>query len=494
MGILSWLVLLPLIGMVAVMCIPKERKDTIRWTAAVASGIPGIMSLWLVWDYFYNYAGSAAMAYMEGPYDWIPSLNIQYLMGADGISVPMLGLTGLLSFISIIASFGIQNRVKEYFAFFLLLEVGMMGVFVALDFFLFYIFWEVMLVPMYFLIGIWGGPRKEYAAIKFFLYTLFGSIFMLVAILVLYFTSEPHTLNMLTLIQSAPTLTHTVQMVCFCFFFLAFAIKVPVWPFHTWLPDAHVEAPTAVSVILAGVLLKMGTYGMLRVSWPMFPSALHALSFWIALLGVIAIIYGALVSMAQKDLKKLVAYSSVSHMGYCMLALAAFGSVQAIAGCMFQMISHGLITGALFLLVGVLYDRAHTREIAVFGGLGTKLPIYTSIMVFFSMAALGLPGMSGFISEFMVFLGAFSQLNAYMVGIAILGVVLGAAYMLRMVQRVFLGEFNLAKWGGLTEINGRELFTVIPLMILTLWIGVYPKPLNDLMNATLTNLVQLMGR
>jgi len=230
------------------------------------------------------------------------------------------------------------------------------------------------------------------------------------------------------------------------------------------------------------------------VSWPMFPSALHALSFWIALLGVIAIIYGALVSMAQKDLKKLVAYSSVSHMGYCMLALAAFGSVQAIAGCMFQMISHGLITGALFLLVGVLYDRAHTREIAVFGGLGTKLPIYTSIMVFFSMAALGLPGMSGFISEFMVFLGAFSQLNAYMVGIAILGVVLGAAYMLRMVQRVFLGEFNLAKWGGLTEINGRELFTVIPLMILTLWIGVYPKPLNDLMNATLTNLVQLMGR
>lgn len=494
MGILSWLVLIPLLGMVAVMCIPKERKEMIRWTAAIFSGIPGILSLVLVWHYYVNHSGSALMQYVEGPFEWIPSLNIQYLMGADGISVPMLGLTGLLSFISIIASFGIQNRVKEYFAFFLLLEVGMMGVFVALDFFLFYIFWEVMLVPMYFLIGIWGGPRKEYAAIKFFLYTLFGSIFMLVAILVLYFTSDPHTLNMMTLMQSSPTLTHTTQMVCFCFFFIAFAIKVPVWPFHTWLPDAHVEAPTAVSVILAGVLLKMGTYGMLRISWPMFPSALHALSFWIALLGVIAIVYGALVSMAQKDLKKLVAYSSVSHMGYCMLALAAFGSVQAIAGCMFQMISHGLITGALFLLVGVLYDRAHTREIAVFGGLGSKLPVYSSIMVFFSMAALGLPGMSGFISEFMVFLGAFSQLNPYLVGLAILGVVLGAAYMLRMVQRVFLGEFNLAKWGGLTEINGRELFTVIPLMILTLLIGVYPKPLNDLMNATLTNLVQLMGR
>jgi NADH-quinone oxidoreductase subunit M len=494
MDILNCLIFIPLLGMVAVMLIPKEKTDAIRWTAAGASGIAMVQSLWLVWDYFVNYSASHEFAYTVGPLEWIPSLNIQYYLGADGISIPMLGLTGLLSFISIIASFGIKVRVKEYFAFFLLLEVGMMGVFAALDFFLFYIFWEVMLVPMYFLIGIWGGPRKEYAAIKFFLYTLFGSIFMLVAILVLYFTSEPHTLNMVTLIQSSPTLTHTTQMVCFCFFFLAFAIKVPVWPFHTWLPDAHVEAPTAVSVILAGVLLKMGTYGMLRVSWPMFPSALHALSFWIALLGTIAIVYGALVSMAQKDLKKLVAYSSVSHMGYCMLALAAFGSVQAIAGCMFQMISHGLITGALFLLVGVLYDRAHTREIAVFGGLGTKLPIYTSIMVFFSMAALGLPGMSGFISEFMVFLGAFSQLNPYLVGISVLGVVLGAAYMLRMVQRVFLGEFNLAKWGGLTDINGRELFTVIPLMVLTLFIGVYPKPLNDLMNATLTYLVQLMGR
>jgi NADH-quinone oxidoreductase subunit M len=494
MGILSLLVFIPLLGMVAVMLMPKDQKNAIRWTATIFSAIPAVMSLWLVWDYFVNYSGSAAMAYSEGPYAWIPSLNVQYLLGADGISVPMLGLTGLLSLVSIVASFGIQNRVKEYFAFFLLLEVGMMGVFVALDFFLFYIFWEVMLVPMYFLIGIWGGPRKEYAAIKFFLYTLFGSIFMLVAILVLYFTSEPHTLNMLTLIQSAPGLSHTLQMVCFSFFFIAFAIKVPVWPFHTWLPDAHVEAPTAVSVILAGVLLKMGTYGMLRVSWPMFPSALHALSFWIALLGVIAIIYGALVSMAQKDLKKLVAYSSVSHMGYCMLALGAFTSVQAIAGCMFQMISHGLITGALFLLVGVLYDRAHTREIALFGGIGSKLPVYSGIMVFFSMAALGLPGMSGFISEFMIFLGAFSAISKVLVGISVFGVVLGAAYMLRMVQRVFLGEFNLAKWGGLTEINGRELFTVIPLMILTLLIGVYPKPLNDLMNATLVNLVQLMGR
>ncbi len=485
---------MPVAGMLAVMLLPKNSKVAIRWTAAVFSGIPMLHSIWLTWDYFFNYSGSSRFAYVCGPYDWIPILNIQYYLGADGISIPLLFLTGLLSFVSIIASFNIETRVKEYFAFFLLLEAGMMGVFVALDFFLFYVFWEVMLVPMYFLIGVWGGPRREYAAIKFFLYTLFGSLFMLVAILILYFTSEPHTLNIPELVQTGSMLPYTLQMVCFVFFFVAFAIKVPVFPFHTWLPDAHVEAPTAVSVILAGVLLKMGTYGMLRISWPMFPEALRSLSFWIAVLGVIGIIYGALVSLAQKDLKKLVAYSSVSHMGFCMLALAAISSTQAIAGCMFQMVSHGLITGALFLLVGVLYDRAHTREIAAFGGLGVKLPVFTGLMVFFSMGSLGLPGLSGFISEFMIFVGSFGVLNQYLVGIGVLGVVLGAAYILRMVQRVFLGEFNTEKWGGLTDINVRETLAVTPLVILTLAIGVYPKPLNDLMAATLDNLINLMAR
>jgi NADH-quinone oxidoreductase subunit M len=494
MGVLSQLIFVPLLGMIVVMFLPKDNHKLIRWTAVGISMIPFIASSWLLYEYFAKYSGSAAMAFQEGPYAWIPTLNIQYFLGVDGISVPLLFLTGLLSTISLIASFGIKDRVKEYFAFFLLLECGMMGVFAALDFFLFYVFWEIMLVPMYFLIGVWGGPRKEYAAIKFFLYTLFGSIFMLVAILILYFTSSPHTLNILTLIESGSVLPYTLQMVCFIFFFIAFAIKVPVWPFHTWLPDAHVEAPTAVSVILAGVLLKMGTYGMLRISWPMFPMALKSLSFWIALLGAIAIIYGALVSMAQKDLKKLVAYSSVSHMGYCMLALGAFSSTQAIEGCMFQMLSHGLLTGGMFLLVGVLYDRAHTREIAAFGGLGAKLPVYSALMVFFSMGSLGLPGMSGFISEFMIFVGSFSVMNKVLIGISVLGVVLGAAYILRMVQNVFLGEFNTDKWGGLTEINGRELVTVVPLMLLTLFIGVYPKPLSDLMSATLTHLGQLMGR
>ncbi|MCK4460855.1 MAG: NADH-quinone oxidoreductase subunit M, partial [candidate division Zixibacteria bacterium] len=488
---LSSLIFVPIFGMVVVMLLPKENHKAIRWTATIISLVPMLVTFWLTWDYFVNFSGSAAMAYQEGPYSWIPSLNVQYFLGVDGISVPMLFLTGLLSTLSLLGSFGITNRVKEYFAFFLLLEAGMMGVFVALDFFLFYVFWEIMLVPMYFLIGVWGGPRKEYAAIKFFLYTLFGSIFMLVSILILYFTSEPHTLNMMTLIETCPTLSHSLQMVCFIFFFISFAIKVPVWPFHTWLPDAHVEAPTAVSVILAGVLLKMGTYAMLRVSWPMFPDALRTLSFWIAILGVIAIIYGALVSMAQKDLKKLVAYSSVSHMGFCMLALGAFSSVTAIAGCMFQMVSHGLITGAMFLLVGVLYDRAHTREIAAFGGLGSKIPVYTGIMMLFSMASLGLPGMSGFISEFMIFVGAFGVLSKVLVGISVLGVVLGATYILRMVQNIFLGEFDTARWGGLTEINFREIVCVAPLAVLTIAIGVYPKPLSILMKATLENLVSL---
>lgn len=491
---LNWLIYAPVAGMLVVMLLPKEAKQAIRWTSVLFSLIPLVLSFWLTWDYFVNFSQSADFAYQFGPYEWIPILNIQYYLGVDGISIPLLALTGLLSTISLIASFGIQTRVKEYFAFFLMLEAGMMGVFVALDFFLFYVFWEVMLVPMYFLIGVWGGPRKEYAAIKFFLYTLFGSIFMLVSILILYFANEPHTLNIVELIQSGSMLPYGMQMLCFIFFFVAFAIKVPTFPFHTWLPDAHVEAPTAVSVILAGVLLKMGTYGMLRISWPMFPEAVRSLSFWIGVIGVIGIIYGALVSLAQKDLKKLVAYSSVSHMGYCMLALAAVTSTQAITGCMFQMISHGLITGALFLLVGVLYDRAHTREIAAFGGLGAKLPIYSGLMMFFAMAALGLPGMSGFISEFMIFVGAFGAINKWLVGISVFGVVLGAAYILRMVQRIFLGEFDMERWGGLTDINARELVTVVPLVILTLWIGLYPKPVSDIMSATVENLVQLMAR
>lgn len=487
--ILSYIVFLPLVGMIVVLFLDKDKHNAIRWVSVFFAFLSMMLTFLVLADYDWH---TAEMQFVEF-HQWIPAINAQYFMGVDGISVPMLVLTGLLSLIALVISFNITKRVKEYFAFFLLLECGMMGVFVALDFFLFYIFWEVMLVPMYFLIGIWGGPRREYAAIKFFLYTLFGSIFMLVSILILYFSSEPHTLNMLEMIQLGPGFSHTVQILTFAFFFVAFAIKVPVWPFHTWLPDAHVEAPTAISIILAAVLLKMGTYGMLRISWPMLPEGIRYFSIPIAILGVIAIIYGALVSMAQKDLKKLVAYSSVSHMGYCMLALAAYTSVKALAGCMFQMVSHGLLTGAMFLLVGVLYDRAHTREIAAFGGLANKMRVYTAIMTLFAMGSLGLPGMSGFISEFLIFIGSFPSFPI-IVAIAVLGVVLTAAYILRMVQRVFLGEFDMAKWGHLTDINVRETLAVAPLAVLTIFIGVYPKPLSDLMRTTLENIVALMAR
>ncbi len=484
--ILTYLIFLPFVGMILVLLQKSENFNAIRWTAALFTFIPLILSFFLV----ANYDGSTSQMQFLEHHEWIPSLGVSYHLGADGLSVPMLFLTALLGFVSIIASFNITSRVKEYFAFFLLLVTGMMGVFAALDFFLFYIFWEVMLVPMYFLIGIWGGPRREYAAIKFFLYTLFGSVFMLVGILALYFTVEPHTLNMMELIQRAPSLTRGFQIIVYVAFFLAFAIKVPIFPFHTWLPDAHVEAPTAVSVILAGILLKMGLYGLLRISYPMFPEGAIYFAVPLAILGVINIVYGALVCMAQKDLKKLVAYSSVSHMGYCVLGIAA-ATVTGISGCVFQMVSHGLITGALFLLVGVLYDRAHTREIGAFGGLWVKLPVYSGVMILFCLGSLGLPGLSGFISEFMVFIGSFPVFKV-LVGIAVLGVVITAGYFLRMIQTMFLGQFN-TKWEALTEISGRELFTVTPLAILMIAIGVYPSPLANMIQATIQNIVHIVS-
>jgi NADH-quinone oxidoreductase subunit M len=494
--ILSLMIFAPLLGMVVVMLLNKENHKLIRWVSTGFSLIPFFLSLILIAAYD---SSTSAMQFVEKA-SWIPSLSIQYFLGADGLSVPMLFLTALLSTISLIVSFNITTRVKEYFAFFLLLEAGMLGVFASLDFFLFYIFWEVMLVPMYFLIGIWGGPRKEYAAIKFFLYTLFGSIFMLVGILVLYLNTNPHTLDMIELMNQGSVFGHSMQLMVWVFFFLAFAIKVPIFPFHTWLPDAHVEAPTAVSIILAGVLLKMGTYGFLRISYPMLPYGTNYFAYPFAILGLIGIIYGALVSMAQTDLKKLVAYSSVSHMGYCVLGMAVFFIDQAsgkphitgLAGCYFQMFSHGLITGALFLLVGVLYDRAHTREIAAFGGLGSKLPVYTALMTVFAMASLGLPGMSGFVAEFMVFIGSFPKYPV-ITALAVIGVVLTAGYILRMVQRMFLGEFN-TKWSGLTEINAREIIAVTPLLVLTVFLGVYPKPLVDMISATLQNIVVMVMR
>jgi NADH-quinone oxidoreductase subunit M len=347
----------------------------------------------------------------------------------------------------------------------------MLGTFVALDLVLFYVFWEVVLVPMYFLIGIWGGPRKEYAAIKFFIYTLAGSVFMLLGILALYFTSTPHTFNIMELGKTTGALALPVQILIFIAFYLGFAVKVPVFPFHTWLPDAHVEAPTPISVLLAGVLLKMGGYGFFRISFPLLKDAAIYFALPFALLGLINIVYGAIVAMAQMDFKKMVAYSSVSHMGFVMLGLASM-SVTGFNGSLLQMFNHGIITGGMFLLVGVLYDRAHTRDLDKFGGLGVKMPVYAGILTVFTLASLGLPGLSGFVSEFMSLLGTYAVFQVTTI-LSVLGIVITAGYFLYMLQRVLLGPVN-ERLAGIFDINKRELLTLIPLMLIIIWIGVYP--------------------
>jgi len=414
---------------------------------------------------------------------WIPTFNIHYYLGVDGLSLPLVILTTFLCLLAAIYSCGIELRVKEFFFWYLILEVGMVGVFCALDLFLFYMFWEITLVPMYFLIGVWGGPKKEYAAIKFFLFTLFGSVFMLLGILAVYFASEPNSFDMIELMRYSGTWSREFQIIVFLGFYLGFAIKVPAFPFHTWLPLAHVEAPTPVSVILAAVLLKMGTYGLLRVSYGILPLGFEWFLPAFVLIAFINIVYGALCAMAQTDMKKMVAYSSINHMGYCMLGIAAV-SATGFNGAMLQMINHGIITGALFMFVGVIYDRAHTRDIGAFGGLGAKLPVYAALMSLACFASLGLPGLSGFVSEFLCFLGAFKAWKLYTI-LSVSGLLVTAAFFLRMLQKVFLGPFN-EKWAGLRDMNARELISVVPLCVLMVLFGVWPSFLIDIMNPTMT--------
>ena len=497
--VLTYMTFFPLAGMVVVLLLPSDRHDLIRWVSALFTVPPLLLAVWLYRNF--DTVNPGLQFVEKGA--WIPAYNISYFVAVDGISVSMVLLTALLSFLCIFASWGIDKGVKGYFALFLLLDTGMMGVFVALDFFLFYIFWEVMLLPMYFLIGIWGGSRREYAAIKFFLYTLFGSVLMLLAILALYFASEPHTFDMTQLIAqsgrygTAPLpfwpfdqLRWGFQHIVWMALFIGFAIKIPAFPFHTWLPDAHVEAPTAISVILAGVLLKMGTYGILRINYPMFPNATADLAYYfLGVLGTWNIIYGALCAMAQTDFKKLVAYSSVSHMGYVMLGMASF-TPQGISGAMLQMFNHGTITGMLFLMVGVIYDRAHHRDIDGFGGLAAIMPVYTGVSALALFASMGLPGLSGFISEVLVLLGAWQKYPVLSI-FGASGVVLTAGYFLWTIQRVYLGATN-EKYKGLPEIDGRELFTMVPLGIIVIILGVYPNALLDLLRASLDQLNQLV--
>jgi NADH-quinone oxidoreductase subunit M len=495
---LTWLTFSPLLVVVPILLTPSDRKNVIRWLAALGTLPPLVLAFRIFVTFDRGLAGinnAAGFQYViQKP--WISAFNIEYYMGLDGLSVSMVFLTALLSFLCIFASFGIDRGLKGYFSMFLLLEVGMMGVFVALDFFLFYIFWEIMLLPMYFLIGIWGGPRRIYAAIKFFLFTLFGSVLMLIAMLALFFKAG-HSFNLLELMQgdyNNETLmlfgkTFGFAKLMFILLFIGFAIKVPTFPFHTWLPDAHVEAPTAISVILAGVLLKMGTYGMMRISFPIFPEATLWFAPALAVIAVINIVYGALCAMAQNDFKKLVAYSSISHMGFVLLGMAS-GTQQGMNGAILQMFNHGTITAMLFLLVGVIYDRAHHREIDGFGGLMTRMPVYGTFTALAFFAALGLPGLSSFVSELLTLLGGWQTFPAITV-ISTSGIILGAAYMLWALQRVFLGPLN-QRYADTPEINGREIFTLVPLAILVIVLGFYPHPVLDLLRASTNHLVDVV--
>ena len=486
-NVLTWMIFLPLIGAIVVLCLPRNAANLIRGTATFFTIPPLAMAVWL----FQNFDRTTNEMQFVTKIPWIPSFNIQYFIGVDGISITMVLLTALLSFICIIASFGIEKAMKAYFALFLVLDAAMMGVFCALDFFLFFVFWEVMLLPMYFLIGIWGGPRREYAAIKFFLYTLVGSVLMLVAMLALYFYAEPHTFDLLELASRSSSYSTGFQRAAWIALFIGFAIKIPAFPFHTWLPDAHVEAPTAISVILAGVLLKMGTYGILRINYPILPAATLEFAFWLLIaLGTWNIVYGALCAMAQTDFKKLIAYSSISHMGYVMFGMATMTS-EGINGAVLQMFNHGTVTAMLFLLVGVIYDRAHHREINGFGGLAAIMPFYTGWTALAFFAAMGLPGLSAFISEVLVLLGGWRSYPALTI-VSASAVVLTAGYMLWTLQRIYLGKAN-EKYVDLPDINGREIFTLVPLGIIVIVLGVYPRPVLDLINVSLVHLNQVVA-
>ncbi len=486
----------PLAILLGVLFIPERRENAIRWFSIIGSLIPLAFSTWLWLDYA---SGDRGMQYVI-KVPWIEIMGVNFHLGVDGLSVPMIFLTALLTTLSLIYSLNVKVRIKEYHALFLLLEVGMFGTFSALDYFLFYVFWEVSLVPMYFLIGIWGGPRREYAAIKFFLYTLVGSVAMLLAILAMYFNTGAQSFDMLAIAQARPFAGSAIQGLVFWALFIGFAIKVPVWPFHTWLPDAHVEAPTAGSVILAGVLLKMGCYGFLRVVLPTFPEASQTYAIWIGVLALVSVIYGAFVAMAQMDFKKLIAYSSVNHMGFVMLGIAAAASIGpanavdrafALNGAMLQMFSHGVITGALFLLVGVIYERTHTRDLREFGGLGGVMAKYSVVLWMACFASLGLPGMSGFVAEFCVFRGAFPA-YVLITCLCTIGLVVTAAYLLWTIQRVLLGPVN-PKWKDLPDMDWREIVSVVPLMGLMILFGVYPKPIFQIINGFAVKLAAMFG-
>ncbi len=484
--LLSLILFTPLIGAVVLLLLPKAATTAIRGVANVfaLAGFLVSVPLWFRLD-----QTTANYQFVER-FRWIPSIGAEYLLGVDGLSALLVLLTTLMGAIAVAASWtAITERVKEYYVFLLLLQTGMIGAFVALDFLLFFLFWEVMLVPMYFLIGIWGSDNRLYSAIKFFLYTLAGSVVLLLGILTLYFAFHDATgvytfdIARYQTFAFAPAL----QWWVFLAFFLGFAIKVPMFPFHTWLPDAHTDAPTAASVILAAVLLKMGTYGFLRFSLPMLPTATHVFLPLVVTLALIGVIYGALVALAQKDWKRLVAYSSVSHMAMVMLGMFALNPV-GVTGSIIQQLNHGISTGALFLLVGIVYERRHTRAIAEYGGLSKVMPVYAAIFLFMTMSSIGLPALNGFIGELLILQGVFAVSKVW-AGVAALGIVLGAAYMLWLYQRTMFGRIEHPKNEDLADVGPREFATFVPLIILAIWIGLYPAPFINRLNTSVARIV-----
>ena len=481
--ILSLVTFLPIVGCFFILLTRGDEATVARNSRYIAlwTSVPTFLISLLIWVKF---DPSTANFQMTESVEWIEGTNIGYRMGVDGISIFFVLLSTLLTPICILASWeAIENRVREYMIAFLILETMMVGMFCALDILVFYIFFEGVLIPMFIIIGVWGGARRVYASFKFFLYTLLGSVLMLVAILVMYFIAGTTDVVFL----SKFTFPSNFQTWLWLAFFASFAVKVPMWPVHTWLPDAHVEAPTAGSVILAGVLLKMGGYGFLRFSIPMFPEASEFFSPLVFLLSVIAIIYTSLVALAQDDLKKLIAYSSVAHMGFVTIGIFTLNS-QGLEGAIFQMLSHGIVSGALFLCVGVIYDRMHTREIAAYGGLVNRMPKYALVFMVFTMASVGLPATSGFVGEFLVLLGAFYY-NTWLAVFAATGVVLGAAYMLYVYRRIIFGKLDKENLMSIKDLSYREIIVFAPLILLVFWMGVYPSPFLDVMSVSVENLI-----
>lgn len=484
----------PLVGIIVILFLNNRQKNVIRWIALMVSLITFGFSIAILAQF--RQSDPSLQMVIDLPWIQVAGWDISYHMGVDGLSILLLLLTTFLTPLSILSTWtAVEERVKDFMVFFLLLEVGMVGVFLAQDLFLFYVFWEFTLVPMYFLIGIWGGPRRIYAAIKFFLYTMAGSILMLLAILWLGIQGGTFSTPELIAHNHIPA---NIQFWLFLAFAAAFAIKVPMWPLHSWLPDAHVEAPTAGSVILAGVLLKMGTYGFLRFILPLFPQAAVKLAPWMAGLAVIGILYGAAVSYAQKDVKKLVAYSSVSHLGFVMLGLFALNS-QGIQGGILQMINHGLSTGALFLIVGMIYERRHTRDLEAFGGLWKVMPVYGALTLIVALSSMGLPGLNGFVGEFTILLGAWDAGQAggvlgsyWFAGLSALGVILAAVYILFMFQKLFLGPVDKEENRQLKDIRWREILTLAPIIVFVFWIGLYPKPFFNLIAPSVEQLVSVL--